>query len=508
MTKPPPGGSNAQVSELRNEIDQIRANLRPLQRLRAIDPDVTSRMETERTAPASPTGGPNRLTLYVPTEHTILSLGQGCAERINDYGLTGSSDNHVHFEVTPNNQTVVSLGDPATSVCKSNFHGDDLVSALSYGYAMLTDGNAWHESQSWHTVMSVTKDTAIVAEAAGRRAVLQATHGIVDINAAQHVSIATDGVSICAQPGLLYENPNYGTDWTGVAGKSSVAQFGRAAAMVGDAIMVLSDYVFGFKKNFTKGEHGKRGWTTDDAHIADAVKWALDGGKQLLAAGKMKKLFSEDPSAPPSGGSVKVAATNDVGIVAGGHASLFGQMTVGVSSALSASLFSVLLTSVKGLVFAGLSGAYASVKGIRQVKIGADAGKVAIGAHTDVNIDAHGSVKITAKKDAQLNADKNAYVYGQAGATVSAGPGDGFSLFITGDTLQLGRASQVHQFDGPGHQKDELLEFKKNTHIDMVFKDTSVFLQQSLLKLESPEIKMLAKSGGNVTVNGAKILLE
>jgi hypothetical protein len=465
-------------------------------------------METERTAPASPTGGPNRLTFFVPTEHTILSLGQGCSERINDYGLTGSSDRHVHFQVTSDVATVVSLGDPATSCCNSNFHGDNLISELSYGYAMLTAGNAWHEAQGWHTVMSVTKDAAIVAEAAGRRAVLQATNGIVDINAAQHVSIATDGVSICAKPGLLYENPNYDTDWTGTAGKSTVAQFGRAAAMVGDAIMVLSDYVFGFKKNFMKGEDGKRGWKTDDAHVADAVKWALDGAKQVLAAGKMKKLFSEDPSAPPSGGSVKVSAANDVGIVAGGHASLFGQMTVGVSSALSASLFSILLTSVKGLVFAGLSGAYASVKGIRQVKIGADAGKVAIGAATDVAIDAHGNVRVTAKRTVQLNADKGVYVHGQSSATVSAGPGDGFSLFVAPDTLQIGRASQVHQFDATKNQQGEIIEFKKDTHIDVVFKDTSVFLQQSLLKLESPEIKLLAKSGGNVTVNGAKILLE
>src|SRR4051812_5727370 len=86
--------------------------------IRATDPNFLDNIETDTSppAPAQQTGGPNRLTLYVPYDDTTLSLGEASRDRIKDVGITGRTDNHIHWHVTQGTPTVVSLGEPATSV--------------------------------------------------------------------------------------------------------------------------------------------------------------------------------------------------------------------------------------------------------------------------------------------------------------------------------------------------------------------------------------------------------
>ena len=77
-------------------------------------------LKADRPEIAPPTTDPDRHTTYVPTDHTTLSLGQKFnkedEQHIQDFGITGRTDRHVHFHVAKTNKTIVSLGGPATSV--------------------------------------------------------------------------------------------------------------------------------------------------------------------------------------------------------------------------------------------------------------------------------------------------------------------------------------------------------------------------------------------------------
>src|SRR3954454_1943619 len=82
------------------------------------DPDFSQSIKPNRPAVAPVTQDPDRYTIFVPSEKTTLSLGQKSSvkpEHINDVGITGRSENHIHFEVNKTNKTVVTLGGPATS---------------------------------------------------------------------------------------------------------------------------------------------------------------------------------------------------------------------------------------------------------------------------------------------------------------------------------------------------------------------------------------------------------
>src|SRR5262245_23621676 len=90
--------------------------------LAARDDDMTQTVKPERPPVAPLIEVPDekdRYTIYVPSEKTTLSLGHKSSKKpyhIDDLGITGRTDDHVHFHVQKENKTVVSLGGPATSV--------------------------------------------------------------------------------------------------------------------------------------------------------------------------------------------------------------------------------------------------------------------------------------------------------------------------------------------------------------------------------------------------------
>src|SRR6185312_8553791 len=94
--------------------DDAASPLRANARSYVIDPALASVVEEERQAVAnsSPTSGPNRFTLHVPTEKTVVSLGALAPTWQTDMGITGYTDSHIDFEVKAEGapQTIVSLG--------------------------------------------------------------------------------------------------------------------------------------------------------------------------------------------------------------------------------------------------------------------------------------------------------------------------------------------------------------------------------------------------------------
>jgi hypothetical protein len=470
------------------------------------DPDMGQLAETEYdlVEGSGTTGGPNRYTLHVPYDSTTMSLGKESPTRINDRGFTVRTDEHMHLHVRNGTKTIVSLGSKAQESDVANFHGDDLVKTASTGYAMVTAGNAWHESTGFHTVMSSTKDAAFLAQGGGRRAVLQATGGIVDINAGQHIAMGASGVSICAAPGLTYVNPAYGGDWAGATGQSSVAWHARIGAGLADAGFAVLDYVLAFKKNFVKGDDGKRGWKTDEAHVMDAVKWGVDAAKLYVSLGKLKKLYDEDPSRPPSSGGFKVAASGDASIGAAGHASVYGQLTAGLTAGLAASLSSTLTTSVKALVFAGLGGGYTSVKGYRQVKVGSDFGKVSISSDTDTSVAAKGKVTISAQAAGQLNSDT---VMAIDGKTKLVFMGGSYGGIATDSDFSLGKFSSKESYAGAAIDSQSVLKFT-DSEISAHKGAAGYALRDNKVTLFSNgKAGELLIDGSQIKVDGARICL-
>ena len=187
-----------------------------------VDPALTDAVELDHDAPAlhSPTAGPNRYTIHVPTETTRLSLGQKSPRWNTDIGITGYTDSHVHFETKAHDSTIVSLGGPATTTAIPGH--DAKVSAKSQGYSMVTAKNAWHEATLQHHLLSRAEDMSLRTIGGDKRAVIQADHGKVDINGGKQVNVSGGGVSIAAGE-LAVEQKGYNQPWVGTRPHSSAA---------------------------------------------------------------------------------------------------------------------------------------------------------------------------------------------------------------------------------------------------------------------------------------------
>jgi hypothetical protein len=465
------------------------------------DPDLTKQIKNNRPAVAPPTGVPNRHTTFVPSENTTFSLGEKCKDRINDVGITGRTDNHVHFEVTAKNKTLVSLGGSATDTVIESFDADH-VPKKSVGYSMVTDEHAWHDAKKHQYSIAREGDTAVVAAAAHRRAMLQATSGLVEINAKEGISASSTGLYICADPGLTYKDPKYDKDLEGATGKSTVAKWARLASGAVDVIQSGLTLVRSFKKTFKKGEDKKAGWKEDAAHAFEMGKWIYDAVKMEQAIVKLKKLYDDDPSKPASSGCVKIAATEDIGMLAGHNASLYGMKSVGISSLMSASVSATHKATIKGVYQVGVSGHKVSVKGTKQVKINADSGNVEITAKKDASTDAEGSVRLTSKKFAQLNTDGRVFVQGLESAFIGAGEGSGYAFLVDVNGMYLGKFSNPKNMPDSKPIKDEGIFQNKDTIMTRL-KDSRIEANKKDIRLKSPKIKL---NGDEVTVKG-KVLL-
>ena len=503
----PPAMSNVQA-----ELDDIRQTLTPLSASRAVDPNLPADLEggtnVAAPRPATPTTDPHRVTFVVPQpEGVVVSFGQGGpADRIEEPGITGKTKTHVHWQTFDAPwPTFMVLGDKTKTAGQVGHNGD--VPKKTKGFTVVTAGNAWQDSNLHQYLMSRTKDAALVALGPDTRTVVQAAgaNGIVDINANKCVTVNSSGMYICAQPGLTYASPVYDQPFTGATGKSTVAHYSRIGGSGVDLVMTAVDYVLAFKKNFMKGEDGKRGWKTDEAHVADAVKWGIDAVKFGYSIYKLKKLFGDDPSAPASAGGVKIAAAGDVGIAAEENASLYGKLTVGMTSLLSASVFSTLTTSIKSLVFAGLAGSYASVKGYRQVKLSSDFGKISIGAKTDVAIDAHDKVKITSKKVSQLNSDQYVYVHGAQALYCAGGRSQGFGLHASSKGIHLGKVDSPSEYEGDKINLTHKIKID-GKGIKTVMGDTYLHVKSSLVKVDC-QGPVEIKGSGTAKLDGDKVLI-
>jgi hypothetical protein len=467
-----------------------------------IDPALTDAVdvEYEKTALHSPTTGPNRYTIHVPTETTRLSLGQKSSRWNTDIGITGYTDSHIHFETKENDKTIVSLGGPATTTDIPG-HDKDVVSKTSQGYSMVTEKNAWHEAMLQHHLLSQTEDMSLRTAGPLKRAVVQADHGKIDLNGGKQVNVSGGGVSIAAGE-LELEKKGYDQPWTGARPHSSAAGGTQIAMAVLTALSAVGDVII--NKPRSKFEEGNFAGIPET--WLDKSKRTINTAMALLAMNKVRALISAKPSPPQT---VKLNAADKIGAMAGGDISIFGAMGASLGSALWTSITSGMSASLKGTVFAGVGAAFASMKGYRKVEMGSDWGKVFVGAAKEIHLEGEESFTAGADNVAHVASPSGeGHALFGGGDKVWLGTAKGWGLLLDDEGLALGAASGADEMDTAKIKDDPALRLTK-TELEFKTKYTSMKLAGSTCAIATKDKKIrFEATGGQVTINGAKILLK
>jgi hypothetical protein len=468
-----------------------------------IDPALTDAVDVEyaKTPLHSPTADPNRYTIHVPTETTRLSLGQKSARWNTDIGITGYTDSHVHFETKVHDKTIVSLGGPATTTAIPGH--DPRVSAQSHGYSMVTEKNAWHEATLQHHLLSRTEDMSLRTAGGGKRAVVQADHGKVDINGGKQINVSGGGVSIAAGE-LEVEGKGYEEEWEGARPHSSAAGGTQIAAAVLAALSAVGDVVI----NKPRLKYGEGDFAGAPLEGADKHKRKINTALLLAAMNKVRTLIST-PTSPAK--CVKLDAPETISAMAGNEISIFGTMGANLGAALWASVTSGVSASLTGTVFAGVGAMFASMKGYRKVEIGSDWGKVFIGAEKEIHLE--GEKSFTAGADnvahvASPSGEGHALFGGGEKVFLGTAAGGGWGLLLDDEGLALGAATNAAKMDKAKIKPAISLRL---TADKVEFKTKAAWLtlagDTATIATKDKKIRLEATSGP-CTVNGSKILLK
>jgi hypothetical protein len=474
------------------------------------DPDVTATMEFgNRDVPVDGHGKPNRLTLHVPTENTVLSLGEKAAKeakhRINDPGITGRTDTHVHWHVygvagTP--QTLVSLGAPAKDVTQHHWNADAMSGT---GYGMFTEGRAWHESKWQHYFTSRDSDI-IMRTRADATAVVQSDLGNVEIVAKKDATVAAGkSVSIAAQ-GIDVEDTGYGLKRKTTAIGGTAAKTVKLLVTLGDVVASIDSLLKTLSLTSQSPEENKAAWKTE-SKVKDNLKLTLDQAKLISTVLRENDSWM---SASPLG-RVSIYATGYSSIVGNIAASMFGVASASVSSVLSASVLGA-TASVKGLLYTSIW-AYkeASLKAKKDVKIEAETGELSAKSEGKaVLASTKKAVIVQGHDDTRVSStDKAAIVHGKTSAFVGAGDKAGFGLmaddkkFIAGEITSGGNEFKP-KFNGK--QKIQLMGGKTKT-LSITVDDSSIGIAKNKVTLKANHSMTLSAFKQNIIVNGKKVLL-
>ena len=468
-----------------------------------IDPVLTDAVDIEydKTALHGPTTDPNRFTIHVPTDTTRLSLGQKSPRWTTDIGITGYTDDHIQFETKAHHQTIVSLGGGAKTTA---IHGHDAkVSSESQGYSMVTAKNAWHDAKLQHHLLSWMEDMSLRTLGDGVRAVVQADAGKVDLNGGTQVNVSGGGVSIAAGT-LVVEKNGYDEPWLGTPHKSSAARGTRIVAAVAAALSAMAD--LRINKPRTKYAEGEFAGTPED--FFDKQKRKINKGLLAASLYKVRKLFAT-PSAPAK--CVKLNAEQSLSAMAGHDISVFGLMGANLGSALWTSVTSGMSASLKGTVFAGVGGAFASMKGYRKVEMGSDWGHVCVGAEKEIHIEGHEMVSAVGKVVAHIASPSvEGYTLLGGGKRVWMGTpaGGGWGLLFDAEGLALGKATDAGKTDTGKIAETPALRIN-DKRITLRTSTTMMKLEGNLLTIsaKSAGMRFVATSSA-VTLSGSKILLK
>jgi hypothetical protein len=462
------------------------------------DPGLASVVEVdyESVALHQSTTDPNRVTIHVPTEKTVLSLGAASDRWKTDIGITGYTDNHVHFETKVNDKTIVSLGGPATTAAITGH--DPKVPTKSEGYAMVTEQNAWHESDGQHYLLSRTKDISMLTLGAEKRTVVQADAGYVDVNGGQEVNLSGGGVAIGAAAKFPIEDVLYEKNFHGDSPTSVSATVASAGMDTISAVFSAHDLGLSAVKTAKSQKAGTL--EKNEFFWADVVKWALDSVSFGISVGKLKDTYAS-ASSPP--GCVKLSAEQHVVGLAGKGASFSGLRGASLASTIVASVSAGMTASMKGTLFAGVSSVLTTLRGQKKLEVSSTYGDIAISAKTNVELTSNDEFIAASEDDVQVTGKKH-LLFG-AGKHAFIGAEPGWGAVFNEEGIAFGKAS------GLGKLKSAKIESSPAICIDsgkieIVRESAAVTLSDDMFLIEAPAIHFDSKAK-NVTFNGGSAIL-
>ncbi|MBM4359630.1 MAG: hypothetical protein FJ096_16125 [Deltaproteobacteria bacterium] len=484
------------------QLNLIELNLVTMPTTVVVDPNSEFVESTvSRPAIAAKTAGPHRYTIVVPhNDDAVVNIGQAASTRINDTGITGRTKSHVHWHTTADpNRTMVALGGP-TNEGWAGFQGNNFL-LKNDGFMMVTENHSWMEAKHQLYLLSREHDAVVRTAGAGRRAVLQADAGEVDVVAKHHVYVTSDAVAVSATGATEpTADINYKADWTTDMSKAMASTGSKDIMTIVKSIYSAYDIVTKFPKRWKKREKGQL--VRRPKPSADWSKWDADAKKFRKTADEFHKLFA----APKlSAGEVKIGAASKVGILAGNEVSAFGTLGASVGSALRTSISAGLSASLKASLFAGIGGMYTSVKGYKKVEISSEGETVVKGSEgVDVTAES-GGVSISANKHAQVVADDGAYVQGKQSAYVGGGESSGYAFCADANGMSLGKFTGMTAFDSAKPVREQGITQDRNT-LMMRMKQSRIEANTDNVRFKSPKVKI--NGDNSVTVKGSKILLD
>jgi len=462
----------------------------------------TVEMELDLVTVAEPTEGPNRYTVHVPTEKTALSLGAASGRWNTDKGITGHTASHVHFETKAGSRTVVSLGGPAT---KSTLTGlGDKAPVHSIGYAMVTLQNAWHDAKQQHYLLSRTADVTLRTMGAGKRAVIQAVEGIVDLVGAHEVNLAGGGVAIGAHQDMPFEDVKYGKNWHGVTPHSLAAKRSAQFTTIGAAAIAAHNLTMSAIATRSKFKAGELHPVVDT--FADIVEWGIDAAEFYRAKSDIQGLFSAQPAVKDN---IKIDAERDFGVSAGGEAAFFGIQGATLVSKVWTSVSAIVSASLKGTLFAGVAAAYTSLKGYKKIEIGCDVGNALFDAGRSVSISAEGSFIGVGKDLAQVSGETNAYFTGAERAWLGVTAGGGWGLQLDALGVMIGKATSAGSMKSAKVAPDRSIKIDKK---GFTLKSglSEVTLTEEAFEVKAKSVNLIATSSELLVVGSRskKVLID
>ncbi|MCC6528592.1 MAG: hypothetical protein IT373_38455 [Polyangiaceae bacterium] len=474
----------------------------------------TVEVDREVVSVGAPTTGPNRLTMHVPTEATVLSLGAASGRWNTDLGIVGYTDSHIHFETKAAAKTVLSLGGPATVSAVAGYAGKGkgptcppdpavpIAPLNTHGYSMVTEENAWHDSIEQHYLLSKTEDITFRTLGAERRAVIQAERGSVDVIGFREVDIAAGGVAITSHLEMPYEDVKYEDPWTGETPHSVAGKVGAAVMAGVNAVGVAASLLAGAAKIRKEYKEGHLHASADT--VGDIVEWLTDAGEGIRNGLELHELCSHE-EAPEK--SIKIDAEEDFGSAAGGESAFFGITGAGLCSGLWTSVSSVGIATMKGLVFAGVGAAYTSLKGYVSIEVACDHGNAIFEGHHNVTVSSEKANLFAAgKRLAQVSSKGKALFGGDKKAWIGTSAGGGWGAIFEEGGILIGKANAADTMATASIDATRCIKFDKEG-VYFTSAGTTMKHDKRRTVTEATDVKFHAKDG-DVKVDGKKVLID
>jgi hypothetical protein len=412
--------------------------------LRAIDEELD--VVPDGQANLDPTQpGPNRVTMWVPTETTLINVGAAFSHDTltgQDLGIAARTDSHIHFhtmgiagvvEEEPTSpfdladpvprRGVVRLGIPAATVVargRSMTSGNQPSSLMPEmhntwsGYSMLTEGSALHESFGNHVIASTDGEVRVAANAA----VQIGTPGNIYLYANEHSSTDFFMRNAIEEESLI--------DMMGDGNVEAERKVERTIKDVASATTATLSTIMALEE-LARQRYARSplellsGWKAIDPFDA------IGTGLKIGAAGLSLYLFADDVGADPSpSGRVSIYGSTSVK----SYANVSSSIHSGVASTLTADVATIVdanvATIVSSAIFVGVtSGLLASVSGTLSAKLSSQLGSAGVAGRTKVEVTSgEGNVFITGQKDVQLNSiDGGVHLHGKTCFYMGVGAG-------------------------------------------------------------------------------------